>query len=253
MSYSFYVFELVDKEIRNIDNLNIISEEESTFADVYVATGWQTFKKLKKYRALGMLTCFFCQDLEYLLETLPENGYIYNEVKNFYDIKIPTFTMSHYLKNKLSDGRKIMSTSFNVEKSIYFDQKKKRNGICLFYVNSKKHRLPSLVLKIAHQLSKQYPNKPIYLYGSGKPNHEKFEHNNVVSLGELSLKETADLYNKTNLGICFSTTNPSRVGFEMIACGLPCIEADNEFTKYDLLTGAFIKVKLHIATVFLKP
>ena len=29
----------------------------------------------------------------------------------------------------------------------------------------------------------------------------------------------------------------------MIACGLPCIEADNRFTQYDMDSDAFVKLK----------
>ena len=51
------------------------------------------------------------------------------------------------------------------------------------------------------------------------------------------------LYNKYKVGIVFSDTNPSRLGFEMYASGLQVIEYDSEFTKYDMPEAYFTKIK----------
>lgn len=40
-----------------------------------------------------------------------------------------------------------------------------------------------------------------------------------------------------------SNSNPSRIGFEMIASGLKVIEYDSEFTKYDMPFEYFTKIK----------
>ena len=52
-----------------------------------------------------------------------------------------------------------------------------------------------------------------------------------------------NLYNKCKVGIVFSNTNPSRLGFEMYASGLNVIEYKSEFTKYDLPDKYFTKIK----------
>ena len=55
--------------------------------------------------------------------------------------------------------------------------------------------------------------------------------------------ELNTLYNKYKVGIIFSDTNPSRLGFEMYASGLQVIEYDSEFTKYDMPEKYFTKIK----------
>lgn len=55
--------------------------------------------------------------------------------------------------------------------------------------------------------------------------------------------ELNNLYNKHKVGIIFSDTNPSRLGFEMYASGLQVIEYDSEFTKYDMPNNIFTKIK----------
>ena len=60
-------------------------------------------------------------------------------------------------------------------------------------------------------------------------------------MGTLNIKELNNLYNKSKVGIIFSESNPSRLGFEMYASGLHVIEKDNEFTKYDMPKSYFTK------------
>ena len=102
------------QEIPSIQNVNLYFEENASYADVYIATGWQTHKKVNFYKSKNRLVGFFCQDLEWefgavqLCETRIKN------CKDFYATKIPTFTMSKFLKSKFTDGRKIYSTYLNV-------------------------------------------------------------------------------------------------------------------------------------------
>lgn len=49
--------------------------------------------------------------------------------------------------------------------------------------------------------------------------------------GILSPSELAELYNSCDIGLTFSTTNYALVPQEMMACGLPVIEIDNESTR----------------------
>ena len=110
------------------------------------------------------------------------------------------------------------------------------------YDSSKDHRLPNLILKIAIETSKKYLNKNIYLYGDDTMMDLDIKNDNIKLLGTLTAEETADLYKKCELGVIFSTTNPSRIAFEMVACGTPAIEADCEYTKYDMNNDAFVRM-----------
>lgn len=227
-------------EIKNINRISICFDNEYVHSDLYVATGWQTFEKILYYGKHNKI-CFLCQDLEYLFPCFGNNDSLRSFVKDFYSFELPTFTISKFLGSTFKDSRYIASTSFNVNTQIYHHNKKgHRNGMCLVYEEIKPHRLPSLVLDIVNKLSLLLPHKNFYLFGE----HQKISPNNknVHDLGALRLNQIAELYNKCELGLCFSNSNPSRNGFEMVACGLPCIELDNEYTKYDLPNDVFIKV-----------
>jgi glycosyltransferase involved in cell wall biosynthesis len=71
-------------------------------------------------------------------------------------------------------------------------------------------------------------------------------------LGTLTAEETAELYKKCELGVIFSTTNPSRIAFEMVACGTPAIEADCEYTKYDMDSDAFVRLNTEFDVIMNK-
>jgi glycosyltransferase involved in cell wall biosynthesis len=79
----------------------------------------------------------------------------------------------------------------------------------------------------ALQLVKQErPEVEIVFYGdrSEKFQHVPFEFTNVGMTPQIS--DLGDLYRSADVGVCFSTTNPSLVPFEMMACGLPVVDLD---------------------------
>lgn len=233
----------------NIELLNIVTSENNTSSDIYIATGWQTFEKTKYYRKKNKRVAFFCQDLEWKFKVVKQRK-IEELVKSFYDIEMPTFTMSKFLENYFKDQRFLKSTSLNVDTDIYYNQSHERDGVCLYYNPIKIHRLPKLVLKLAESLAKRYPKKTISLYGS--TNIPDLELKNIKYLDTLSKEQLASLYNRSELGVIFSTSNPSRIAYEMVACGTPSIEADCEYTNYDMDSNAFIRIDPEYDTVISK-
>ena len=75
------------------------------------------------------------------------------------------------------------------------------------------------------------PDVKIYLYGSREKGNVWFEHEN---LGIISLEKCNELYNKCSIGLCISSSNPSRIPFEMMAAGLPVVELYMENNLYDM-------------------
>ena len=65
------------------------------------------------------------------------------------------------------------------------------------------------------------PDVKIYLYGSNIKGNVWFEHEN---LGIIPLEKCNALYNKCEVGLCISSSNPSRIPFEMMAAGLPVVD-----------------------------
>src|SRR5262249_8855039 len=74
----------------------------------------------------------------------------------------------------------------------------------------------------------------IYTYGSDKPTGFWFPHEH---LGLLSREACNDLYNRCQVGICLSASNPSRVPFEMMASGLPVVDLHRSNNLYDIADG----------------
>jgi glycosyltransferase involved in cell wall biosynthesis len=73
-------------------------------------------------------------------------------------------------------------------------------------------------------IAKRTPEVEICLFGADHiPGHLAFPH---TALGILSPTELGDLYRGCDIGLAFSTTNPSLVTFEMMACGLPLVDLD---------------------------
>ena len=77
------------------------------------------------------------------------------------------------------------------------------------------------------------PKVKIYLYGSSQSAKGSiwFEHEH---LGLLKLYDCNELYNRCAVGLCLSSSNPSRIPFEMMAAGLPVVELWRENNLYDL-------------------
>ena len=75
------------------------------------------------------------------------------------------------------------------------------------------------------------PDVKIYLYGSNVPATFDFECEN---LNIIPIQQCNELYNKCKVGVCMSSSNPSRIPFEMMAAGLPVVELYKENNIYDL-------------------
>jgi len=106
------------------------------------------------------------------------------------------------------------------------------------YYPNKPGRLPNLVSDIIKILSTN--NVKCYIYPCY---YSKIVNDNIINLGLLDITELNKLYNLHKVGIIFSNSNPSRLGFEMYASGLHVIEYDSEFTKYDMPSKYFTKIK----------
>lgn len=70
------------------------------------------------------------------------------------------------------------------------------------------------------------PSVEVVLYGSRSPllDQVPFEAKNLGLTD--TIEELADLYRSSALGVCFSTTNPSLVPYELMACGCPVLDLD---------------------------
>ncbi len=117
------------------------------------------------------------------------------------------------------------------------DFSKREKSVVIPYYKSKSNRLPDLVGKIINILSTN--NIKCYVFPDNYNNSNNF----IINLGTLNETQLCDLYNNSKVGIIFSNSNPSRLGYEMYACGLNVIEYECEFTEYDMPREFFTKIK----------
>ena len=89
------------------------------------------------------------------------------------------------------------------------------------------------------RLYKLYIQYKIYIFPE---KYTKIIDENIINLGTLTTDKLNDYYNKCKIGIIFSNSNPSHVGFEMNSSGLNVIEYDTKFTKYDMDSNIFTKI-----------
>jgi hypothetical protein len=79
-----------------------------------------------------------------------------------------------------------------------------------------------IVLAALRELRARRPGLDLRLYGQAEMPRVDFP---VTNLGVLSGPELARLYAQATVGMCLSLTNYALVPQEMLACGLPCVEA----------------------------
>ncbi|MDO5480114.1 MAG: glycosyltransferase family 4 protein, partial [Candidatus Saccharibacteria bacterium] len=219
--------------------------------DMVIATGWETASpaadtniKRKLYFMQDYEPWFFAMGVPYLL------------AKKTYEYDLFPVAIGHYLPEKMKQDYKKDAGQFDfcADLTQYYKKKdvKKENAICFVYQPSKPRRCAEMGMKALQIVQKLRPDVKIYLFGSPKmvPYNIEAEH-----LGILPIEKCNDLYNSCKVGLCLSTTNPSRVPFEMMAAGLPVVELGLENNLYDFPEDGCLLVELSpeaIANAILK-
>lgn len=174
---------------------------------------------------------YFVQDFEPWFNSMGD-GYINKE--NSYREGFRMISIGNWLEHKITiefDG-KISSFPFCADLSIYKPLNiEKEDAICFIFQPDKPRRCVELGLRALKLVKAIKPNIKIYLYGSKQDYYVDFEHKN---LHIISLEECNKLYNKCKVGLCISSSNPSRIPFEMMAAGLPVVDLYRENNLYDM-------------------
>lgn len=195
--------------------------------DMVIATN---FLALGFIKHLDSKKAFFIQDFSQWFFQRSIHG-LYAEKAYSYDI--PSITIGQYLSEELYRmyERPRRYINLTADKNIYFrNHKKKENAICFFYQPDKPKRCSLLGIEALRIVKEKLPDIKIYIFGSEDKTKIDLDCEN---LRILSIKELNDLYNKCKVGICLSSTNPSRIPFEMMASGLPVVELDLPNNIYD--------------------
>ena len=200
-------------------------------ADMVFATIWYS-ARFARDLPFETVRCYFVQDFEAQFNPM---GDAYLMAENSYRYGLHPITIGRWLTAMLRDRFKVASSYFDfcADLKVYrrLQDVPREKAICFIYQPEKFRRCPELGIEALGIVKHMMPDVKIYLFGSKSAGRVWFEHEN---LGLLSLEACNRLYNRCAVGLCISSTNPSRIPFEMMAAGLPVVEVYRENTLYDL-------------------
>lgn len=198
--------------------------------DLIFATAWTTAESVKYLKAPKK--AYFIQDYEPWFEPM---GNSYITAENSYKYGFYFITIGKWLCQKISKefNQPAKYFDFCADLNTYrkLDNIKKENAICFVYQPEKWRRCTDLGMQALKIVKEQMPDVKIYLYGSKVEGNINFEAEN---LHIIPIEKCNEIYNRCKVGLCLSSSNPSRIPFEMMATGLPVVELYRENNLYDM-------------------
>jgi glycosyltransferase involved in cell wall biosynthesis len=194
-------------------------------ADVVLATGWQTVARALLLPGAGA-RAYLVQDHEPDFYSASAEALWAQQT---YRQGLYCIAASPWLAELLRGRYGAQATHFDlaVDHVVYRPTgEPRREDLVVFYARAvTPRRAVPLGLAALAELSSRRPGVEIALYGEDRPLAVPFAHSN---LGVLDDRHLAELYSRASVGMVLSLTNPSLIGLEMMACGLPCVELASE-------------------------
>jgi len=199
--------------------------------DLLFATAWYTaaFAARPKHRCKK---AYFVQDYEAFFMPVSD-GFL--RAEDSYRLGLPVVSIGRWLTQRLTREAGCPATHFEfcADSGVYRPDAsvERERAVCAIYQPEKPRRCPNLLINSLALLKRHKPDVKVYLYGTREKPELPFEHEH---LGLVSVEQCAALYNRCAVGLCISATNPSRIPFEMMACGLPVVDIHRENNLYDM-------------------
>ncbi|VAX37574.1 hypothetical protein MNBD_PLANCTO03-538 [hydrothermal vent metagenome] len=199
--------------------------------DLVFATAWFTAPFAARPKIKGK-KAYFVQDYEAYFMPVSD-GYL--RAEDSYNLGLHVISIGRWLTQRLAHEHGCPATSFAfcADGTIYTPDPaiERERAVCAIYQPEKPRRCPNLLIQSLALLKQHKPDVKIYLYGTRDKPDLPFAHEH---LGLVSVEECAALYNRCSVGLCISATNPSRIPFEMMACGLPVVDVHRDNNLYDM-------------------
>lgn len=206
--------------------------------DCLFATHWSTVDIVLANRSRARKLCYFVQDFEPYFYPM---SYEYISAERTYGSGLSILTSGPLCQKILADRYGIQSEYFNfpIDRRIYHPRAMARDSstVIFFARPEMPRRLFPLGVAGLEILARRRPDVRIVLFGSDEVRKGSlpFECQNLGSVRDLSA--LADLYAQATVGMAFSTSNPSLVPYEMMACGCPVIDVDYGYNSVNYGTG----------------
>jgi hypothetical protein len=204
--------------------------------DLAFATAWFTARAVRDLPFVCK-RAYFVQDYEACFNPMGD-AYLFAE--NSYRYGLAPITVGRWLTHELGTRYGIQGrpTEFCADHEIYHPLPgvtRNDRAVCFIYQPDKVRRCAQIGIEALGIVKHLMPEAEVHLYGSRAAGHIWFDHRND---GLLSIKECNRLYAQCAVGLCISSSNPSRIPFEMMCAGLPVVEVHRENTLYDLPESA---------------
>jgi len=210
--------------------------------DLVLATMWHTAIALAAMPG-NFKRAYLVQDYEPFF--YPMGGH--NLLAEFsYEQRLQIITMGRWLAEKLRREFNIIPRplDFCADRKIYHprpDGMAAEFAVAAIFQPEKPHRATQTCVDALKKLQQALPHLKIYTFGSPHaPAGLCSAHLGIVNPARLN-----EIYNRCLAGLCMSMTNPSRVPFEMLAAGLPVVEAYRENNFYDLSTNGVLLAEVN--------
>lgn len=235
--------------VKNINNYNVLDITKNNYFigfrcqkkyDILIANAWQIASPVYENKDYAKHIYYIIQDRE---ELFYDDNNLKKNVLNTYKSEYKYYFITNYLSKYFTQNYSIehyCKSTLSVNLKMYYNLNSHRTDsvVIPYYQNIKPGRMPQLVEKIINILSENNILCIIYPF-----NYTKITNKYIINIGNQDETSLNNLYNEHKVGIVFSNTNPSRLGFEMYASGMQVIEYDSEFTKYDMPDKYFTKIK----------
>ena len=190
--------------------------EKVQYANVTIATGWQTAYFVRRFNNTDK-KYYFVQDFEPAFYPLGSK-YIFAE--NTYKFGFEGITAGDWLKDKLNKeyGMKTQSFSFSYDKEVYAPKEKRDNKKRIFFYArpTTDRRAFELGLLALNEIHKKDSDIEIVFAGFDVSNYIiPFKH---INAGLLTGSELADYYSQSDICIIMSLSNLSLLPLEIMAC-----------------------------------
>ncbi|WP_218137003.1 rhamnosyltransferase WsaF family glycosyltransferase [Paraburkholderia lycopersici] len=143
-------------------------------------------------------------------------------------------TIGRWLRHELQSrfGTAGWHFDFGADTAVYrpLPDATRERSVCFIHKPEKPRRCARIGLQALSIVKHRMPDVKIQLYGSQEKPRVDFP---VEHLGLLDYEACNALYNRAAVGLCLSSSNPSRIPFEMMAAGLPVVELWRGNTVHD--------------------
>ena len=230
-------------------------EGEIGYHDVVIASWWQTAYFLKNNINKVKYPFYFVQDFE---PSFFPMGSSYILCENTYKMGFTHICSGPWCKAFLENKYDAEADYFQlpIDFEVYNTNKprtKQNKNVVFFAKPEMPRRCYEIGVQALAEFSLLRPDVEIIFFGSDKVDVAALPFKTTLRNLLPTLDDLADLYRNADVGIAFSSTNPSLIPYEMICCGCPVVDLnfggalskygndENNVFLFDTLPGIFAK------------